>query len=161
MQLYAKEALSAGSTVATTIKTNALLQEGDEGCSYSGSCQRNIHSLLVTSLYRNLVFGVYKWLVPILRHFLCCDHNIGHVEQRLQPIYLHSDLSEIQESVSKGFVMVSVKQDQECLKYRLNQYKTPFCRSLAPRNEVKDDDSNDRFSQQLKLKKHSFCLRVF
>ena len=152
--------MSAGSTVAKQIKTNALLQEGDEGCSYSGSCQRNIHSLLVTSLYRNLVFGVYKWLLPIIRHFLCCDHNIGHVEQRLQPIYLHSDLPEIQESVSKGFIMVSVKQDQEYLKYRLNQYKTPFCRLLALRNEVKDD-SNDRFSQQLKLKKHSFCLRVF
>lgn len=161
MQPYAKEALSAGSTVATPIKTNVFLQEGDEGCSYSGSCQRNIHSLLVTSLYRNLVFDVYKWLVPILRHFFCRNHNIGHVEQRLQPIYLHSDLPEIQESVSKGFVMVSVKQDQECLKYRLNQCKTPFCRSLAPRNEVKYDDSNDRFSEQFKLKKHSFCLRVF
>ena len=51
--------------------------------------------MLAASFHWNDVFNVHKWFVPIPRQFFHNHHNAGHAEQRLQPIYLHTDIPEV------------------------------------------------------------------
>ena len=63
--------------------------------------------MLAASFHWNDVFNVHRWFVSILRQFFHNHHNAGHAEQRLQPIYLHTDIPEVQKSVSKSASMFS------------------------------------------------------
>ena len=68
--------------------------------------------MLAASFHWNDVFNVHKWFVPIPRQFFHNHHNTGHAEQRLQPIYLHTDIPEVQKSVSKSASMFSHQSDR-------------------------------------------------
>ena len=65
--------------------------------------------MLVSSFHWNDVFNVHKWFVPIPQQFFHNHHNAGHAEQRLQPIYLHTDIPEVQTSVSESDAMLSFR----------------------------------------------------
>lgn len=63
--------------------------------------------MLAASFHWNDVFNVHKWFVSIPRQFFHNHHDAGHAEQRLQPIYLHTDIPEVQTRVSESASMFS------------------------------------------------------
>lgn len=76
-----------------------FFQKRDESGVNSSCRERNLRFLLASSFYWNHVFNVHQWLVSILWQFLYYHHCAGYAKQRLQPIYLHSDIPPVQESV--------------------------------------------------------------
>ena len=69
--------------------------------------------MLAASFHWNDVFNVYKWFVPISRQFFHDHYNAGHAEQRLQPIYLHTDIPEVQTRISESASMFSFRSHRK------------------------------------------------
>ena len=75
------------------------LQKGDESSPYTSYCERYLRSLLAASFGWSVLFNIYWRLLPVSRQFFYNHHYSGHAEQRMQPIYIHSDIPEVQESI--------------------------------------------------------------